>query len=69
MTDEYLWPARHVGEYAYCPSLFYLMGDETLLGAVPMEDMDVLIHPAKRQLVINPDSPTMPVAPVKKILY
>ncbi len=23
--DEYLWPARHVAEYAYCPRLFYLM--------------------------------------------
>ncbi len=25
MTDEYLWPARHVAEYAYCPRLFYFM--------------------------------------------
>ena len=25
MTDEYLWPARNVAEYAYCPRLFYLM--------------------------------------------
>ena len=23
--DEYLWPARNVAEYAYCPRLFYLM--------------------------------------------
>lgn len=23
--DEYLWPARHVAEYAYCPRLFYFM--------------------------------------------
>ena len=22
---EYLWPARHVAEFAYCPRLFYLM--------------------------------------------
>jgi CRISPR-associated endonuclease Cas1/CRISPR-associated protein Cas4 len=25
MTDEYLWPARHIAEYAYCPRLFYFM--------------------------------------------
>ncbi len=25
MTDEYLWTARNVAEYAYCPRLFYLM--------------------------------------------
>jgi CRISPR-associated protein Cas1 len=24
-VDEYLFPARHVAEYAYCPRLFYLM--------------------------------------------
>ncbi len=23
--DEYLWPTRHVAEYAYCPRLFYFM--------------------------------------------
>src|SRR5262245_29535295 len=23
--DEYLWPARHVAEHAYCPRLFYFM--------------------------------------------
>jgi len=28
--DEYLWPARNVGEYAYCPRLFYLMEVEGL---------------------------------------
>lgn len=25
MTDESLWPARNVAEYAYCPRLFYYM--------------------------------------------
>jgi len=25
MSSEYLWPARNVAEYAYCPRLFYLM--------------------------------------------
>lgn len=25
MTDEALWPARNVAEYAYCPRLFYFM--------------------------------------------
>jgi len=28
--DEYLWPARNVAEYAYCPRLFYLMEVEGL---------------------------------------
>ncbi len=34
---------------------FVLEGDtETLLGAIPMEEMDVLIHPKRQELVPNP---------------
>lgn len=37
-----------------------LPGDsEVLLGAIPMEDMDVLIHPLRQELIVNPDHPTM----------
>ena len=42
-----------------------VLGDETLLGAVPMEDLDVLIDMAQRKLVVNPESPNIAVAPVK----
>jgi clan AA aspartic protease len=35
-----------------------LPGDnEPLLGAIPMEDMDVLIHPQRQELIINPEHP------------
>ena len=35
-----------------------LHGDnEPLLGAIPLEDMDVLIHPARQELIVNPDHP------------
>jgi clan AA aspartic protease len=35
-----------------------LQGDsEPLLGAIPLEDMDVLIHPARQELIVNPDHP------------
>jgi clan AA aspartic protease len=30
---------------------------EPLLGAIPMEDMDVLVDPQRRQLVVNPEHP------------
>lgn len=30
---------------------------EPLLGAIPMEDMDVIIHPLKQELIVNPDNP------------
>lgn len=35
-----------------------LPGDsEMLLGVIPMEDMDVLIHPLRQELIVNPDHP------------
>jgi clan AA aspartic protease len=35
-----------------------LPGDnEPLLGAIPLEDMDVLIHPYKQKLIVNPEHP------------
>jgi len=42
-----------------------VMGDEVLLGAVPMEDMDLIISPTHRKLVVNPSSPNFPSALVK----
>jgi clan AA aspartic protease len=30
---------------------------EPLLGAIPLEDMDVLIHPARLELIVNPEHP------------
>jgi clan AA aspartic protease len=35
-----------------------LPGDsEVLLGAIPLEDMDVLIHPQRQELIVNPEHP------------
>ena len=35
-----------------------LPGDnELLLGAIPLEDMDVLIHPYRQELIVNPEHP------------
>ncbi len=35
-----------------------LPGDsEPLLGAIPLEDMDVLIDPLRQELIVNPDHP------------
>ena len=35
-----------------------LQGDtEPLLGAIPMEEMDVLIHPLRQELIVNPEHP------------
>ena len=36
-----------------------VMGDQVLLGAIPMEDMDLVIIPSKRILDVNPYSPNI----------
>ena len=42
-----------------------IMGDEVLLGAIAMEDMDVIIHPATRSLIVNPESPNIAMTTAK----
>ena len=34
-----------------------VMGDQVLLGAIPMEDMDLVVIPKTRTLDVNPNSP------------
>jgi clan AA aspartic protease len=42
-----------------------VLGDEVLLGAVPMEDMDLVVNPGKRTITVDPVSPNIPHARVK----
>jgi clan AA aspartic protease len=47
---------------------FVLPGDsEPLLGAIPMEEMDVLVHPQRQQLIVNPEHPNYAVLKMKKL--
>lgn len=36
-----------------------VMGDQVLLGAIPLEDMDLVVIPSRRALEVNPDSPNI----------
>jgi clan AA aspartic protease len=36
-----------------------VMGDQVLLGAIPMEDMDLVILSKERRLDVNPDNPNV----------
>ena len=36
-----------------------VMGEQALLGAIPMEDMDVMVHPSRLSLTVNPNSPNI----------
>ncbi len=61
----YVGPVRVSFENRTCFTGALVLGDEVLLGAVPMEDMDLVIHPRTRELIVNPDSPNIPSAKVK----
>ncbi len=37
-----------------------VLGDEVLLGAIPMEDMDLIVRPLTREVLVNPASPNIP---------
>lgn len=36
-----------------------VMGDQVLLGAIPMEDMDLVVVPRTRSIDVNPSSPNI----------
>ena len=42
-----------------------VMGDQALLGAIPMEDMDLIIIPKSRTLDVNPSSPNIATSVAK----
>jgi clan AA aspartic protease len=42
-----------------------VMGDEVLLGAIPMEDMDLVLLPHQRTADVNPKSPNFASGKVK----
>jgi clan AA aspartic protease len=43
-----------------------VMGDQTLLGAIPMEDMDLIVIPNTRTIDVNPGSPNIATSIAKR---
>lgn len=50
-----------------CTALVLPASSEVLLGAIPMEDMDVWIDPRRQEMVVNPESPDVAVLSLKSI--
>lgn len=61
----YMGPIAIKFENRGCFTGALVFGDEVLLGAVPMEDMDVLVSPSKQALIVNPDSPNIAMSIAK----
>jgi clan AA aspartic protease len=42
-----------------------VLGNEPLMGVLPLEAMDLMVDPLRQQLVVNPAHPNFPVASAK----
>ncbi|MCT0219681.1 clan AA aspartic protease [Synechococcus sp. CS-1329] len=42
-----------------------VLGDEVLVGAIPMEDMDLILRPQLQSVDVNPESPNLPLSLAK----
>jgi len=61
----YVGPVRVDFDNRFCFVGALVIGDETLLGAVPMEDMDLVVHPSTQKLAPNPLHPNKPSYTIK----
>ncbi len=62
---RYVGPVRVRFEDRECYVGALELGDEVLLGAIPMEDMDLVINPRLQANTANPAHPDGPVSTVK----
>ena len=60
-------PIRIDFENRHCHTDALVMGDEVLLGVIPMEAMDLVVMPRQRRLVVNPNSPNYASVIVKRV--
>jgi clan AA aspartic protease len=61
----YVGPLRVTFQNRNSFSCALVMGDEVILGAIPMEDMDLIINPTRLLVTVNPASPNFPRTIVK----
>ncbi len=61
----YVGPVRIKFENRECYVGAVVLGDEVLLGAVPMEDMDLVVSPPLRRVIVNPLHPNFAEGPAK----
>ena len=61
----YAGPVKIQFKNRTCFTGAFVLGDEILMGAVPMEDMDLVIVPLKQTIDVNPESPNIPSVLIK----
>jgi clan AA aspartic protease len=56
----FVGPIRIDFENRFCFTGAFVLGNEALLGAVPMEEMDLIVHPSLQKVLPNPAHPNVP---------
>ncbi|MEO5373530.1 MAG: clan AA aspartic protease [Alphaproteobacteria bacterium] len=64
---DYVGPVRISLLGRTCVTGGLVLGGQALLGAIPIEDMDLVIEPARQRLTVNPASPNIPLSFAKGI--
>ena len=54
---RYVGPVRIRFENRSCYVGAIVLGEQVLLGAIPMEDMDLVVLPLERRIAVNPLHP------------
>ena len=58
-TVDYVGPIRIRFANRQCLVGVLVLGDQALLGAIPMEDMDLVISPSRQTVTVNPANPNI----------
>ncbi len=66
-TVPYVGPVEIRFKNRRCFTGAMVLGDEPLLGAIPMEDMDLVVIPGRHTVDVNPQSPNIPMSLAKGV--
>lgn len=59
---NYVGPVKINFDNRQCYVGALVLGNQVLLGAIPIEDMDLVILPSQLKIIVNPQNPNIPVA-------
>lgn len=62
---SYVGPIQVQFEQRTCFTGAIVLGDSVLMGAVPLEDMDLVVNPREQKVTVNPKSLSIPSAIAK----
>ena len=66
-TVPYVGPIEGRFRNRRCFTGGMVLGEEVLLGAIPMEDMDLVLRPQLQSIDVNPESPNIPLSVAKSL--